>query len=698
MHPGRRAALARFRDTALLVLPVFVVHYFSIPGLYDPGLHSKYFFLACYLLLASVLLLFSSGTGGVLRQPIWWAAFGLGSIYSLSLFWANTPMEGLSAVARCWEAVLLIAVLTGTFAGKTQFHRILRRTATVFALLTATAAWLQLAYVISQKGGFSHLATYDVLVSFAHRNLLSHALALALPLVLLTFLKEKNAWWWIAGLTLALSAGLLLALLVRATWLALAAGGLVFLLSWWTSSRRIGPVLRRQVNRRTAFLLGLGMLAAGAAIWKVGSRPPAEQVVVQHAQMIAHSGYGSPGERALFWRRSIELWQDRPLLGHGAGQWKIQAPGKSLGGVRKSISRGEVFVVRAHNDPLQILAEAGPLALLCYFAVAFLGLRMAWRQIRHGQPEEVLRAWCYAPGILIFLVVAGFSFPMERPSSYVWWAIFPAALMLNGQRKVVEPGKWMAWSLRLGMVVLSGAMVAGGWIWMQKDGEWLRAMDAGSAGRHDRVVELLDDDLRHWMPLDPATTPLFWYRGMAWLEMQDTTAAIRDFEEALAVHPHHPQVLNNLATLLHSQGKHQRAREMLRRVVFIAPEMEDARLNFAALEYNLGRIDSAVFHLRAVPENCTHPNYPVFREAILRARMQQIVDKHAGEAVEMPLRAMLDKPKWVADLFDKAVMNELSLEHQTLIDAIYILHDGRKSISSMELDSLYNHYLLDSIN
>ncbi|MEM6267895.1 MAG: O-antigen ligase family protein [Bacteroidota bacterium] len=698
MDRGRTSAFARLRDVTLLALLVIGVHCVAVGKLYDPELHSKYTFLAAYLLLISLFSFFAPSTTENRNHPLFWGALALPVWLSASLFWARTPMEGLPEVMRWWEAFLIFALLPEVFRDRERFHRILSRAACIFVLLVTLIGSAELAYAVHQAGNFSHSVTYQVLVFFAHRNLLSHALALAMPLVLLAFLREKKGWWWVSALALLPGSGLLVLLLVRSTWLAMAIGGLVFLIGFFPVVQWLERPLRRRVVRRSALLVALAVGAGIGGTQYLRGRTSETDLLRKHAQMISHTGYGSPGERALFWRRTLELWQERPLLGHGAGQWKIEAPGRSLGGVRKTISRGEVFVVRAHNDPLQLLAEAGPLALVAWLLVLFLALRIAWRQIRVGEPQAALRALCYAPGLVIFGVIACFSFPMERPSSYVWWGIYLAAIWMNRPASFTlgRPAKISALrGLSTGMSLL---LLILGLVWIQKDQAWLAAMAEGSAGRPQRVVEQLDEDLRIWMPLDPATTPLSWYRGMAHLELQDTAAALADFTAAHAVHPHHPQVMNNLATLRNHAGEPDRARALLQRAIFIAPEMDDTRLNLAALEYNEGQITTAYRVIRTLPDSSNHPNFPAFRRIILLDYLKFLVHKHAGEAVETMLGAMLAEESWALSTHEKSLDNQISFEHQALIDAIFVLHNVRNLITSSEVDSLYNHYQLDSIN
>jgi O-antigen ligase len=743
MDTGSPSALARLPTILLLILPVIVLHYFAIANLYDPGLHPKYFFLAIYLILLGLIPLFRTRDNNQLAQkvalhriPAWWAALALPLVMTASLLWARTPMEGLPAVARLWEWFLLLSLLVITFSGSAEFHRWLPRLATVFVLVTGLAALGQLAWVVWQQG-YSHESSYWVLVSFAHRNLLSHALALAMPLVLLSFLRDRGAWWGLAIGAMGLGVAVLLLLLVRASWVAVGASGIVFGAMWLLFWGRMKVEMRGRAGKRLALLFGIGLVALLAGWMAFRPALQGERILEKQGAGIVGTTYGSPGERSLFWKRTLDLWKQKPLTGHGAGSWKIEAPGSEIGGSRKAIGRGEVFVVRTHNDWLQLLSEGGPLALLAFLLMPVL---VVWRGIsprRGGQyarrgvlqyaqtrgftnAEEDredglslssstkydqsrgmvnLQILCYSQGLVIFLVIAFFSFPLERPSSYVWWSIYPAAILLTGslpmQKSKEGPGKWSGT-----IVWLVGAITLAllGGIWMRQDARWLQAMEAGAHKNPRQVVVQIDEELMSWLPLAPATTPLAWYRGMAYLELGDTTAALSDFERAYQAHPRHPHVLNNLATLLNQKGQIEVPRSYLQTAVSIAPLLEDARLNLAALEFNAGRVDTAYQHLCLIPIASTNAKYPVFRDVITAAMMDLILSRHREEAVYPEIKGMRNNTIWMKNLHEKAIVNHLSLEHQVLLDAIYILKKDRKGVSSIEIQRLYNHFRLDSIN
>lgn len=718
MDSASHTAPGRLATILLLVVPVVLLHFFVVPGLYDPGLHAKYFFLTIYLVVLGAFAFFGRGKNvepaaaiNLPGLPIWWIGLALPGVLSFSLLWANTSLEGLPTVARWWEVFGLMSLLVTVFAGsgKVQFQRWLPRLATVFVLVAAWWALVELVWVVRGQG-YSHGSTYWVLASFAHRNLLSHAVLLAMPLALLVFLRDRGVWCWLAGLALGLGAAVTLLLLVRTSWLAMALAGLALGLCWWPVRSRLAPEPRRIAGRRLARMVGIVVVVSTCGLIAYRPALSEKKLFQKHLAGFAGGSYGSQGERILYWKRSLELAREKPFAGHGAGSWKIEAPGYWIGYSNKAVGKAQKYVVRAHNDYLQLWNEGGIFALLAFLLFGGMLGGKALRQMRKSDGNTIdpsptrlrsdhppppldltsLNALCYALGLLIYGVISGFSFPMERASSYVWLALYAAAILLNGSLPQRTPGRPRNELLRalLPMVLAVLLAVLGG-LWIKADLQTRKALRAFETGKNTEAICLLDDHLLWFTPLDPASTPLAWHRGMARLEMKDAAGATWDFEMAFRNNPRHPHVLNNLAALLTQQGEFDRPREMLRVAVLVAPGLDDARLNLAGLEYNAGRMDSAWYHMGRIPFTCPDYKYLPLRSAILSAMAQKSALRYVNTPLEPVVNAFARNEKLQTRLHKGAIRLKRSFDEQVLIAALYVLHKHQKAINFAEAKDLF---------
>ena len=93
--------------------------------------------------------------------------------------------------------------------------------------------------------------------------------------------------------------------------------------------------------------------------------------------------------------------------------------------------------------------------------------------------------------------------------------------------------------------------------------------------------------------LDPATTPLYWYRGIAKYRMGYFREALCDFRKAYKAHPRHYHVLNNLGTSYAKLGNYERAGKYYQKAIDIFPGLLEARANLGIVSIYLGNIAEA---------------------------------------------------------------------------------------------------------
>jgi O-antigen ligase len=133
-----------------------------------------------------------------------------------------------------------------------------------------------------------------------------------------------------------------------------------------------------------------GQLALLAALGAFHVRRPALAAALGGAAAIPLAILGGRGgaeadastqERIECWRQGLQMWRDSPLLGVGPGQFV------------------EHHTLTAHNALVLSLAETGPLGLLLWIAVVYLGLKTAVTAERHARrhlPAADLRPWAAA--------------------------------------------------------------------------------------------------------------------------------------------------------------------------------------------------------------------------------------------------------------------------------------------------------------
>jgi O-antigen ligase len=138
--------------------------------------------------------------------------------------------------------------------------------------------------------------------------------------------------------------------------------------------------------------------------------------------------------RAHFWSTTLDIIRDHPVIGAGLGAF-------SLVYTRYDTRNGLARVEQAHNDYLQVLADAGLLGAICglFFIIALFRLGFQRREtddlFRRGVALGAL-AGCFA-----VLVHSFFDFTLHTTSNALLFLVLATLATLNGRVEQADAGK-----------------------------------------------------------------------------------------------------------------------------------------------------------------------------------------------------------------------------------------------------------------
>jgi len=154
-------------------------------------------------------------------------------------------------------------------------------------------------------------------------------------------------------------------------------------------------------------------------------------VVAVYLGWSTHTGRG----RIMIWLETLLIWMRHPWLGVGLGQYnlhQLEAQHRffALGDWTRDFHQNAAFVLDAHNQYLQILAEQGLLGLGLFLFLVYLIMRSAGRRVGHDPLSRGLAvAWLgqlvlflwnaplfYCPVLVLFWTTAGLLAPVPDPS------------------------------------------------------------------------------------------------------------------------------------------------------------------------------------------------------------------------------------------------------------------------------------------
>lgn len=620
--PDRSHGRMRPRTTPRWAVPYLCVTALFLPLVYstatiDPVLPPGFLVVAClWIVLATAFLAAIVGSKVILvlsRAEAIVAA----SLAAFIVIAAVSVLVTRPTPDAYFELLKLAALLWLILATSRAIHGESRNVMLLAKLVTLSSFAV---------GGFAVLQYYQIAIfdwmkvdttvdsTLGHRNLLASFIALALPFVAYGFLAGHGRWRVTGAVTLLLSVFLLVVLQTRAVWVASPAG-LAFSLCVLLAGMKRAPLDDgKQAMCRPRMVQAAGLTALGLTLALVCYSSPASRAPMgRHAGSLVELGDASIHERLELWSRTIRMIRDHPLTGVGLGNWRRAIPAYEGAGLRSDT--GTLHFQRPHNDLLWVASETGLPGGILYVAmfvsILVLGVQAIVRaRSAHDRLVLTLMLWGVSSHVLDSL----FSFPKERITHLAYLALLTGTLISfhtsPGGKPAAVPFS-RRWTTAIALLAWMAALITGQYAWSRYRAEvhLRRALEARAAKHWPQMAAELDRIDTRFYDMDPTAAPVVWYRGVARFQMGDQAAALDDFRAALAVHPNHVHVLNNMATCQTLRGETEDALHNYRRAIGIAPRFEDARTNLGLLLHSLGRDQEALEVLTPIAADAVSPRF-----------------------------------------------------------------------------------------
>jgi O-antigen ligase len=374
--------------------------------------------------------------------------------------------------------------------------------------------------------------------------------------------RPQGVWGMAAVLVI-----LVYAILITQTLAAVAALALGSLLLW-------GSLLPR---RRALAVLAAGALAAAVLVMAIA---PLRQRVVMKARQAAAGDWNSVLTGRLDgWRAAVWMLERHPLAGVGHGGYLPEFVPAKLDlidhGVRFFPDPSLAVFSNAHNEILTAAAEWGLPGLL---AVAWM-LWVVLGALRRMEPEERVLG---GAGVAALTILSLASFPF-----HVALVAFPVLLFLSWVFRASSAesrdagagvqGSLLVWPV-LALLVLGLAGQTARWHRRWTASGLLRQVELlsmAAASRGQAPAQLMErnlEALRRAAPLHPDEVGIPIARGTQYLFLGRPEAAIRAYEEALALEPR-PEGYLNLGRAQWLAGRREEARRSFVTAVRLDPRL-----------------------------------------------------------------------------------------------------------------------------
>ena len=505
-----------------------------------------------------------------------------------STFWAPNPLSSVVEIAPLFIGLILLVAITSTVdvAG-------FLRACTALVIGGGVVGMIGIAqyFDIAPFTGIPSVGLPSA--TFGFRNVTAGYLVTALPLAALGIFAPGSDGKRLVSLAGTTLMGVLLVYTrTRGAWLGLAVGsGVIVALSLSAQPLRthLAASLRSVTMLRRWGLALLILMACYAATRSENSSDAAiqrfdEQKTSALTTLQSTFDVGSGRGRLTFWRNTLDLIRDHPVLGVGLDNWEYVYPPYDRG--MRITAHSEP--ARPHNDLLWITSEIGLVGLLVYVWLLLQAGKGAWEASRASDPTRALLGIACAGSLAAFTVHGFFSFPKEQPATVLlfWTALTGLAIARRkDDHRTIWIPRWMG-SLTAAVCLLA---FCAGWQHFRFDGPFHRALAATQGGNWELATREIGDALTRG-PIDHRAS---FIRAKALHEQGRWSEAEAAYTLALAYHPNYANTHHNLAGILAQQGDLPTALQHFEIAHQLRPTDSGIQINLGNALIRAGRFDQA---------------------------------------------------------------------------------------------------------
>jgi len=469
------------------------------------------------------------------------------------------------------------------------------------------------------NGDYNHDSTYMFRFSFGHRNQYSQFLVLLVPLLFMGFKggKSKKAF-----LIVVITLIYLTAIFLKNRTVLIVLFGVYPMLLFFFS-------IRKKTKKTKGIVLISFLVLAGTSfiVLKSVNLDPNSRI-----GNLLETNFGSGNERIRIWENSLELSKEHPLIGYGAGDWKAEILRTPLRFTQAE--KGEVFYQRTHNDFIQLLVEQGVIGLLLFVAFFVFAIVRIVKSVNDGRIKHGALA-----GVLGFMVIAFFSFPLEKVELMILLFLFLIPVLdrqrvgdeLKVQSLLKSPQFYI---LTLTLVSLISLLV---YLFQME----LIYFDYKKTAK----VSVLDDINKDFYTIDPNSTPVHWHIANDLYQKGKFEDAIENYQLALQASPYHAHALNNTGSSYYALGQIDSAKLYYDKTLAVNPLFTETLMNYASLKFNEKDIDGALNLILDVVIEWEPDDYEMYISAIGKAKCLWLIDLHDQPDFEVFLAATAEDPE-----------------------------------------------------
>ena len=500
----------------------------------DPTLAVRFLFFGSIIGLFLLIKLFTKKPLfiQVLKHPVFICLIVILLCFLFSLVINRFSPEGIYILFKMYLGFLfcfLVVHVILEYGLKDFFNSFV-----LFSLLLSSVYFYQFisnySEIMSLKVEWERNHAFDALAAtMGHKNLLSSIQFLILPFLIFTITTGKKIWNVLSLIAIVLIALTFFQTQTRAVFVAVFISLITFL-----AINKQNIQLKHIILLFSSFIF---TIIIGYSVLHYSNR--LEKFKTEFSGILTDASVQS---RYKLYKSTLQLMAEHPVLGVGPGNWKVEVWQYGL----YFESWGKSFAQRPHNDFLWVFAEGGIFAGLSYILIFLILLRDSYLLHKNRKEEDGI---IYS---LLFATVMGYGFislvdfPMERFSHNIIFFVLAAIIIASRlKQQGFSKEKLPVWVSYLFLFITCFAIYVAS-IRYQGEIHAANAIHYKSKGNWNYVKRAIDKAYNPtYYEMENTSTPLLWYRGVAYFNQQKYDLALKDFKSAYEVNPYHVHVLNN---------------------------------------------------------------------------------------------------------------------------------------------------------
>lgn len=607
--------MASKSNSSTVVDYLYIFFLATLPVVYtqsvgDHSLLPRQLFLAAFLIITPIFML-KHLKNRVAIPPVLLAALLLLVLAGISISQAYNPVESYAVLMRMLLVTLYFWLTFQALQRGALQQMSLVRGILILAALTAFITLFQL--LGSVKSGTFFDDIYAISGTYSHKNLLSSALMGSLPFAIMAAIALPKPWNKGARILLILMVLEVFVLRTRGVWLGIFMAGLL-------TAGLFAAMPRWRGNLPFPQKWFVGGLAIAVLVLAGLFASPNIKADVSNTANVE--------KRLYYWSNTWQMIQENPLLGVGAGNWKINFPQYGLDQSDPNLRNAITHIQRPHNDFLWLWAETGILGMLLYMALFILGIIQVFRNLQDAALPRQGRIfnWAALFGLLAYGFFSLGDFPLERVVHNMLF--FSLLAIIFSFRKWKERYPFHA-------LVISGLAVVTLWAGFQrfKGQQATQVVQEANANRNaTRIIDAVSKAVNPFNNMDDYAIPLRYFSSVGYMAQRKPKPALEELKVARRIAPYNILVHYHFGNTYRALQKPALALAHLDTALRMSPRFESALLVKASLHLDQKNYHKALTALNLYPWRKSNKQYLNMLALAIRGAQQnfQPGDPHSG--------------------------------------------------------------------